>query len=383
MCLNRHAHRHQCYTQADFVSAMDAQRSISLSLILLMLFSTLTLLVGPVDEVSAATAQGTITSDEVWSGTHTVTGDILITAGAKVIIQPGTQVSLNNGTMITVRGNLCAGDISCGSSGMANNGSRIQFTWADPGDSSQFGDCYDGALVSGYSNIDPSCGEGILLKDSIDVGQTKLNHVSIVNAYGLPAQVSQVNNEFRIASLVLDGASPTLEALKFQGINTTSVLALNLATPTFIGGEFVNGDDETEVAGQGVQIYGAGTSFTPVVMNSPIFTGSSKGCGQQDGGRHVLWAEDSYVLIDHPGVASGDYGLRIDDSAGIVRSATISVSCSAIDINGPKRVSGVKIPLEITTSSLTTADKAGLTIYDDAMLYFHILQLRALPKVQD
>ena len=58
ICLNRHANRHQCYTQADFVSAMDAQRSISLSLILLMLFSTLTLLVGPVDEVSAATAQG-------------------------------------------------------------------------------------------------------------------------------------------------------------------------------------------------------------------------------------------------------------------------------------------------------------------------------------
>ena len=106
-----------------------------------------------------------------------------------------------------------------------------------------------------------------------------------------------------------------------------------------------------------MQIYGAGT-FTPVVMNSPIFTGSSKGCGQQDGGRHVLWAEDSYVLIDHPGVASGDYGLRIDDSAGTVRSATISVTCSAIDINGPKRVSGVKIPLEITTSSLTTADRA-------------------------
>ena len=25
------------------------------------------------------------------------------------------------------------GDISCGSSSMANNGSRIQFTWADPG----------------------------------------------------------------------------------------------------------------------------------------------------------------------------------------------------------------------------------------------------------
>ena len=349
---------------------MDAQRSISLTLILLMLFSTLTLLVGPVEEVSAATAQGTITSDEVWSGSHTVTGDILITAGAKVIIQPGTQVSLNNGTMITVRGNLCAGDISCGSSGMANNGSRIQFTWADPGDSSQFGDCYDGALVTGYSNIDPSCGEGILLKDSIDVGQTKLNHVSIVNAYGLPAQVSQVNNEFRIASLVLDGASPTLEALKFQGINTTSVLALNLATPTFIGGEFVNGDDETDVAGQGVQIYGAGTSFTPVVMNSPVFTGSSKGCGQQDGGRHVLWAEDSYVLIDHPGVASGDYGLRIDDSAGTVSSATISVTCSAIDINGPKRVSGVKIPLEITTSSLTTAERAGLTIYDDASVVF-------------
>ena len=128
---------------------MDTQRSVSLSLIFLMIFSSMALMVGPVDEVSAATPQGTIAADETWSGTHTITGDILISPGAKVIIQPGTQISLTNGSMITVRGNLCAGDISCGSSSMATNASRIQFTWQAPGDSSQFGDCYDGAMISG------------------------------------------------------------------------------------------------------------------------------------------------------------------------------------------------------------------------------------------
>ena len=349
---------------------MDTQRSVSLSLIFLMIFSSMALMVGPVDEVSAATPQGTIAADETWSGTHTITGDILISPGAKVIIQPGTQISLTNGSMITVRGNLCAGDISCGSSSMATNASRIQFTWQAPGDSSQFGDCYDGAMISGYSNIDPSCGEGILLKDSIDVGQTKLNHVSFINTYGLPSQVSQVNNEVRIAALVLDGASPTLEALKFQGVNTTSVLTHNLATPTFVGGEFVNGDDESDVAGQGVQIYGAGTSFTPVVMNSPVFTGSAKGCGQQDGGRHVLWAEDSYIMINHASVSSGDFGLRIDDSAGTISNAVLTTTCTTIDVNGPKRVSGVKVPLEITTATLRPAEGAGLTIFDDAKVIF-------------
>ena len=349
---------------------MTSQRTHSISLVVILLISSLALLI-PVDQVSGATAVGTITSDETWTGSHSITGDIVIAPGVKVVIQPGTNINLANGSMITVRGNLCAGDIQCGASGMASNASRIQLTWSNPGDASAIGDCANDPnqnpyLDDDYYNRDPSCGEGILLKDSIDVGQTRFNHVSIINAYGIPDKVASVNNDFRSAALILDGASPTLEAMKFQGVNTSSVLVHNLATPTFVGGEFVNGDDEGEIAGNGVQIYGAGTTFTPTTMSSPVFTGGSKGCGQQDGGRHVLWAQESFISIQNAVVASGDFGFRSESSSGTISSATIAVTCNAIDVNGAKVVGSQKRTLTVTTSDLNPEEGAGFTVADGA-----------------
>ena len=349
---------------------MTSQRTHSISLVVILLISSLALLI-PADQVSGATAVGTITSDETWTGSHSITGDIVIAPGVKVVIQPGTNIELDNGSMITVRGNLCAGDIQCGASGMASNASRIQFTWSNPGDASAIGDCANDPnqnpyLDDDYYNRDPSCGEGILLKDSIDVGQTRFNHVSIINAYGIPDKVASVNNDFRSAALILDGASPTLEAMKFQGVNTSSVLVHNLATPTFVGGEFVNGDDEGEIAGNGVQIYGAGTTFTPTTMSSPVFTGGSKGCGQQDGGRHVLWAQESFISIQNAVVGSGDFGFRSESSSGTISSATIAVTCNAIDVNGAKVVGSQKRTLTVTTSDLNPEEGAGFTVADGA-----------------
>ncbi|MEK9739051.1 MAG: hypothetical protein VW438_04895, partial [Euryarchaeota archaeon] len=74
-------------------------------------------------------------------------------------------------------------------------------------------------------------------------------------AWGVPFYV-QLEYEYRYGALILDGASPTLRDMRFQDINTTSVLAANLAQPNFIGGQYVAGNDgESGVTGQAVQIY--------------------------------------------------------------------------------------------------------------------------------
>ena len=108
-----------------------------------MLSSVLIALVGPASPVMAnnETTSGTITTSETWSGIHQLTGDITIASGAKLIIQPGTTVIFPNGTYLDVRGNLCAGDSSCGSSGDASLANKITLQWTEPSNASEIGEC--------------------------------------------------------------------------------------------------------------------------------------------------------------------------------------------------------------------------------------------------
>ncbi len=55
------------------------------------------------------TSNGTISGTEVWSGTHTLTDTVIVATGANLIVQPGTTVTMPNGTYIDVRGGFCAG----------------------------------------------------------------------------------------------------------------------------------------------------------------------------------------------------------------------------------------------------------------------------------
>ena len=343
----------------------NARRSLLLTS--LFLLSSLLMLLGPVPAVSGATSNGTISSDEIWSGGHSVTGDIVVGPGVKLTIQPGTTVTFSNGTSLVVYGDLCAGDVACGASSTASNSSRINLQWTDAVNLSARGECY--GLYNNFWNSDPSCNEGVYLSNSIDIGKTKLNHVTFTNTYGIPIYVPEIQ-KFRYGALVLDGASPILEGLKFTGVNTSSLLALDLATPDILGGEFVVGDDAEEVAGSAIQIYGAGSTVSPLSISNAIFIGSAKGCGQQDGGRHVLWAEEAFVDIDHPVINSGDFGMRLDDSAGVLQSGTFQTTCNAIDVNGHKIVSGADYQLSILNTSIITNEKAGVTAYDDSFLDF-------------
>ena len=60
------------------------------------------------NELSAPTTSGTLTHDETWSGSHTLTGDITIPSGITLTIMPGTHVYIPSGEKITVEGTLIA-----------------------------------------------------------------------------------------------------------------------------------------------------------------------------------------------------------------------------------------------------------------------------------
>ena len=171
----------------------EPHRNKSLFLSFLMLTSVMIGLVGLMPTAMAAneTSNGTIIGTEVWSGSHTLTGSVIVATGANLIVQPGTTVTIPNGTFLDVRGGLCAGDVACGASAMASNSSRIVFNWQDPANASATGSCY-GIFSGNHWNRDPSCNEGILLRSTVDIGATKLRFVSITNAYGLPRWVSDI-----------------------------------------------------------------------------------------------------------------------------------------------------------------------------------------------
>ena len=349
----------------------ETHRNKSLLLSFLMLTSVMIGLVGLMPTAIAAneTSNGTITGTEVWSGSHTLTGDVIVATGANLIVQPGTTVTIPNGTMIDVRGGLCAGDVACGANGMASNSSRITFNWQEPSNASAIGSCY-GIYNNNHYNPDPSCNEGILLRSTVDIGATKLNHVSITNAYGLPRWVSAVS-DVKYGALVAEGASPTFTGLKFEGINTTSLLILDLARPNIVGGEFTVGDDATDILGSAIQAYGAGSSLQPLSIHSAMFTGTDKGCGQNEGGRYGIWAEESFVDVQYSVMAAGDYGFRMDDSAGLIKSSTISTTCNGIDVNNKKDTLNVAYKLTVADNKVTTADRSPFTAYNFAWVDFN------------
>ncbi len=335
----------------------------SLSLTGLFLLSMLLSLALPAGTVSASneTTTGTITGTETWAGVHTLTGDVTIAPGAKLIINPGATIEFPNGTHLDVRGSLCAGVSSCGASSNANSAMRITLRWSEPLNSSAIGECY--GLSSGNQEIwidDPSCSEGVLMRSSIDLSETGLRYVTFDSAWGIPQYVSAVG-EFRYGALVLDGASPTLTELSFNQINTSSVLTTNLAQPTFNGGEFVVGTDESRsIVGAALQIYSSGSSVSPFSLSDISLTGTDNGCGNRDGGRHTIWAEDSFIEIDNADISSGDFGIGLWTSAGSVTNTLINVNCNGIDLNGKKAVGGTSFDFQISDNEITTAEGAGI-----------------------
>jgi hypothetical protein len=343
----------------------------SFSLTGLFLFSILLSLALPASTVSASneTTTGTITGTETWAGVHTLTGDVTIAPGAKLIINPGATIEFPNGTHLDVRGSLCAGVSSCGASSNAGPAMRITLRWSEPVNSSATGECY--GMTSGNQEIwidDPSCSEGVLMRSSIDLSETGLRYVTFDSAWGIPQYISAVG-EFRYGALVLDGASPTLTELEFNQINTSSVLTTNLAQPTFNGGNFVVGSDASKsIVGAALQIYSSGSSVSPFALSDISLIGTENGCGPRDGGRATIWAQDSFIEIDNAQITSGDYGIGLYTSAGRVTNSAINVNCNGIDLNAKKAVGGTDFGFDISDNEISTVQGAGVYAASGALL---------------
>ena len=342
----------------------------SISLAGLFLFSILLSLSLPAGTAIASneTAAGTITGTETWAGLHTVTGDVTVAPGAKLIINPGATITFQNGTHLDVRGSLCAGASSCGASSNANSAMKIKLTWDDPLNGSSRGECYGMSYANQEIWIeDPSCNEGVLMRSSIDLAETELRHVSFENAWGMPYYIQTVG-QFRYAALVLDGASPSLTELSFSQINTSSVMTTNLAQPTFNGGNFAVGvGDDGQRVGSALQIYSSGSSVSPFLLSDITLTATNNGCGQQAGGRSAIWAEDSFIDIQNAEI-TGDYGLYLRTSAGSVTDSVMEVNCNGIDLWGKKAVGSTSFGFEISGNEITTVEGSG--IYGAGSSYF-------------
>ena len=361
----------------QYVSSDTMQDRVELqsrALVMILLLSTLAALVGPASTVSAQndTSSGYIDTIEVWSGSHTVTGDIIISPGAKLIIEPSTEITLFNGTSIEARGNLCIGATSCGASQDATSNSRISMTWQDPTNASAKGDCEGMSFGTSTLGIeDPSCGEGIIIRSTIDLAQTALQYLDINSAWGVPFPVPIVN-QFRYGALVLQGASPELVSLVFTDTNTSSVLATELAQPRFTGGTYVVGNDQQSgVTGNAVQIYGGGTGSIPIVFEDADFISTDRGCRNQDNGRSAVWVEESFAEFINVNVLSGDFGISYRSSAGKVSNSILNVNCNGIDINGMISVGSKEYPTNVTGNTITTAEGTPITAYAGSLAEIH------------
>ena len=92
---------------------MRSVRALSLTT-LMMLSLMAALATVPTAAAVNETTDGYISGTETWSGSITLTGDVNVTEGSKLIINAGTTVTIPQGRYIYVQGALCAGDSSCG-----------------------------------------------------------------------------------------------------------------------------------------------------------------------------------------------------------------------------------------------------------------------------
>ncbi|MDP6870315.1 MAG: right-handed parallel beta-helix repeat-containing protein [Candidatus Poseidoniaceae archaeon] len=341
----------------------NQRKSIGLVTIMLFsLFASMTV----VPSVSAVneTKSGTITGTETWTGNMNLEGDILVAGGAKLVINAGTTINVPANRSITIQGAICAGDSSCGAS-QASTGSPVRFLWGTPGAGTDLNQsrCY--VQATSY-NPDAACASGIYLDSTIDQSLTKLNHVTIDGAYGIPVAISQ--SQIKYGALVFDGASLEVNALTFVDINTTNVLAINGASPSIDGSTFVVGADGQGYQGAAIQAYGAGAGLVKMQVTNSAFTGNEADCGTQGGGRSAIYLEDSFVNMDTLSITQNSYGAFLRSSSGSLTNSTVNVKCNAIDTNSHLTTNDFNHTFVISNNALTTEEGAGVTAYDGAIV---------------
>ncbi|MDA8715754.1 right-handed parallel beta-helix repeat-containing protein [Candidatus Poseidoniales archaeon] len=310
------------------------------------------------------TSSGTITTTETWSGTHTVTGDVIVAEGAKLVINAGTTVNIKAGALIEVEGAICAGSASCGAS-QASASSPVRLNWAAPADTSVVGRC----SVQGnnlLNNPDAACGSGVIVRNTINQASTGLSYVQFDKAYGAPVYVASLQ-VVKYAALVFDGSSVNANNLGFSDINTTNVIAIDLAAPTIQDSTFTLGIDGLGYNGPGLEAFGAGAGIlSKLTISGSEFTGDAD--ASCDDGISLIYSEDSFIELDNLDIKDNAQGVFLRGSSGSFGNSTLDIKCNGIDTNSHKMTGDYSHTLYIDNNQITTGDGAGITAYDGAII---------------
>ena len=343
-------------------------RTKSVSLVMLYMMSLMLAMVSVPSAMAVnETTQGTISGTETWSGTMNLQGDIEVSEGSKLIVNAGTTVNIPHGKFIDVKGAICIGDASCGASpGSAS--SQARFIWSTPSDYNKVGRCLNNNS-NVLNNPDAACGSGMIIRDTIDQAITSINYAHFENAYGYPIYVSTLQ-AVQYGALVFDGSSTTARGLSFTDINTSNVIAVDFASPLLTESTFELGIDGQGYDAAAVRAYAAGAGILSTFeIKDSTFTGADADCGQQGGGRAVIYIEDSYIDMDNLDVKDNSYGILMKSSSGSLTNSKIEVKCNAVDTNSLKTTGIIEHTLEVNNNIITTAEGAGLTAYDGAKVY--------------
>ena len=340
----------------------------SFTIVTLFLLSSLLGLVAlPAASAVNETTKGTVTGVETWSGTMNLQGDVEVAEGAKLIVNAGTTVNIPYGYFIDVKGAICIGDQSCGAS-PGSSSSQARFIWTKPSDYTQTGRCLDNQSQL-LNNPDTACGSGMIIRDTIDQSLTSINYAHFENGYGYPTYVSSLQ-QVQYGVLVFEGSSTTARGLSFKDTNTSNVLAIDFASPTLTESEFSLGVDGQGYDAAAVRAYGAGAGILSTFkVEKSLFTGNDADCGQQGGGRAVIFIEDSYIDMDDLEIKDNSYGVLMKQSSGSLTGSEITVKCNAIDTNSLKTTGTIDHLLTVNNNIITTEEGAGITAYDGANVY--------------
>lgn len=310
------------------------------------------------------TASGTILTTETWSGTHTLTGDVTVAEGAKLVINAGTTINIPAGVFIDVEGAICAGSASCGAS-QASASSQIRLNWANPADTKVTGIC-SVPQNNLLNNPDAACGSGVVIRSTINQASTGLSYVTFDNAYGFPVYVTS-QQSYKYAALVFDGSSTNADNLVFNNVNTTNLLAIDFASPTIRDSTFTLGVDGLGYNGPGVESFNAGAGIlSRFTVTGSEFTGDpSASCRD---GISLIYAENSFVDFDALDIKENSQGVFLRGSSGSFGNSTFDVECNGIDTNSYKTTGDYAHTLYLDNNVITTGEGAGITAYDGAIV---------------
>ena len=307
------------------------------------------------------TKSGTISGSETWSGTLNLVGDVVVAEGAQLTVNAGTTVNIPYGYHIDVEGAI---DIK------GTSGSKVNFIWSTPTDYKIIGRCYSNNTNDPNYNTDTACGSGMIIRSTIDQAITSINYAHFENAYGIPFDTSQLSTK-SYGALVFEGSSTNADGLSFLNINTSNVLAIDLAAPIISDSTFVVGNDGNGFSAASILAYGAGAGILSTMqVRDSVFTGDADSeCNQQ--GLNLINIESSYIDLSNLELKENSFGLYMKESSGSISNSTITVKCSGINTNSHKVTGTINHSLMVADNTITTETGAGITAYDDAIVEAH------------